>query len=70
MHTRTCIHTHTHTCTYAYTTLHLAKYITLAGIAISLKSLLKDDDEYVRCQSAQALTILASKEHSTSVLLE
>jgi len=35
----------------------------LTGIAISLKSLLKDDNEYVRCQSAQALTTLASKEY-------
>ncbi|XP_065902205.1 radial spoke head 14 homolog isoform X2 [Dysidea avara] len=43
--------------------LHKREHIATAlreGIAVSLKSLLKDDDEYVRCQSAQALTTLAS----------
>lgn len=33
------------------------KYCT--GIAISLRGLLNDEDSYVRCLTAQALTILA-----------
>ena len=35
---------------------------TFTGIAVSLKGLLSDDDNYVRCLTAQALTILAGKE--------
>ena len=32
------------------------------GIAVSLRGLLSDEDNYVRCLTAQALTILAGKE--------
>lgn len=35
---------------------------TFTGVAVSLKGLLSDDDNYVRCLTAQALTILAGKE--------